>query len=158
MKGENSMLLNYEEMFKTILKACYEDKLDEKLQQMLDEPGTDKVKLSQIIASLCGVCVEYSDNFIIELKRAILDYDSSKPIITKVSNCPVECIRTSEKTFCETSCAFEAILVDKNNNSVIINKDKCIGCGFCIEACPNKVLLDRIEFIPLLQHFNKKTC
>lgn len=152
------MFLNYEEIFKTIIKAYYEDKLDEKLQQMLDEPGIDKIELSQIIASLCGVRVEYSDNFIMELKHAIMDYDSSKPIITRISNCPVECIQTSGKTFCETSCAFEAILVDKNNNSVILNEDKCISCGFCIEACPNKVLLDRIDFIPLLQHLNKKTC
>lgn len=158
IKGGNLMLSNYHEIFKTVIKAYYEDNFEEKLQQILDEPGIDKIKTSRIIASLCGVSVEYSDNFVNDLKRALKNNDITSPIINRIADCPIECIETQGKTFCEATCSFDAILVDKTNHLVTINETKCISCGFCIEACPNKVLMDRSEFIPLIKHLNKRSC
>lgn len=152
------MLSNYHEIFKAIIRAYYEDNLEEKLQQILDEPGIDKIKTSKIIASLCGVSVEYSDNFVNDLRQALENPDITRPIITKIDDCPIECIEAQGKTFCEATCSFDAILADKTNHLVTINQAKCIGCGFCIEACPNKVLMDRSEFIPLIKHLNKRDC
>lgn len=158
IKGGNLMLSNYHEIFKTVIKAYYENNFEEKLQQILGEPGIDKIKTSRIIASLCGVNVEYSDNFVNDLKQALESHDITRPIINRIDDCPLECIETQGKTFCQISCTFDAISTDKINHLVTINEEKCISCGFCIEACPNKVLMDRSEFIPLIKHLNKRSC
>lgn len=152
------MLSNYKELFKIILNAYYEDKFEEKIHQLLNQPGIDKIELSRVIAYLCGVRVEYSENFVNDLKHALKNYDPSEKIVNKIADCPIECIENPGKTLCEAACPFDAISVDKENHLVTINEDKCADCGFCIEACPNKVLMDRVEFIPLIQHLHEKNC
>jgi Fe-S-cluster-containing dehydrogenase component len=40
---------------------------------------------------------------------------------------------------CVESCPFKALAVNKETSAVIVNVDKCTGCGKCIDACPGKV-------------------
>ncbi|RLI28261.1 4Fe-4S dicluster domain-containing protein [Candidatus Bathyarchaeota archaeon] len=40
---------------------------------------------------------------------------------------------------CVEACPFDALLVDKNTGAVIVDRDKCTGCGKCIGACPGQV-------------------
>ena len=62
----------------------------------------------------------------------------------------MDCIDKPGKTLCQASCPFDAILIDNKCNTTYIDNDKCTDCGFCVDACPTGALLDKVEFIPLL--------
>lgn len=44
------------------------------------------------------------------------------------------------KAACSLACPNDAFAQDKNTNALYIVKDKCIGCGACVEKCPFEVL------------------
>lgn len=39
---------------------------------------------------------------------------------------------------CERVCEYDAIRME--NGVAVIDKDKCIGCGVCVKACPNNLI------------------
>ena len=54
----------------------------------------------------------------------------------------------------EISCA-KAVAPKTNRGEVYINRDRCKGCGFCVEFCPVKVLamdkaINRLGYHPPL--------
>jgi carbon-monoxide dehydrogenase iron sulfur subunit len=40
---------------------------------------------------------------------------------------------------CVESCPVDALSVDEKTTAVIVDRDACISCGKCIEACPGDV-------------------
>ncbi|MCX8170414.1 MAG: 4Fe-4S dicluster domain-containing protein [Candidatus Bathyarchaeota archaeon] len=40
---------------------------------------------------------------------------------------------------CVNACPVGALSTNKENGAVLVDKEKCIACGRCIEACPGKV-------------------
>ena len=40
---------------------------------------------------------------------------------------------------CVESCPVEALSVDEGTSAVLVEREKCISCGACIEACPGSV-------------------
>lgn len=48
---------------------------------------------------------------------------------------PLIC-RQCEKPACQAICKANAFYPDEKTGVLKINFDKCIGCGYCIEACP----------------------
>jgi Fe-S-cluster-containing hydrogenase component 2 len=40
---------------------------------------------------------------------------------------------------CVESCPVDALSVSKETEAVLVDKEKCTGCGICIDACPGKV-------------------
>ena len=40
---------------------------------------------------------------------------------------------------CVKACSADALSVDEKTGAVIVNKEKCTGCGVCIESCPGKI-------------------
>lgn len=40
---------------------------------------------------------------------------------------------------CVNACPVEALSIDEKTGAVIVDREKCTGCGDCIEACPGKV-------------------
>jgi len=40
---------------------------------------------------------------------------------------------------CVASCPVDALSVSKETGAVLVDKEKCIGCNKCIEACPGNV-------------------
>jgi carbon-monoxide dehydrogenase iron sulfur subunit len=40
---------------------------------------------------------------------------------------------------CVDACPVDALSVSKETEAVLVDKEKCIACGKCIDACPSKV-------------------
>ncbi|MBS7631689.1 4Fe-4S dicluster domain-containing protein [Candidatus Bathyarchaeota archaeon] len=40
---------------------------------------------------------------------------------------------------CVSSCPVDALTVDKRTAAVLVDRDKCTGCGLCIKACPGSI-------------------
>ncbi|MBU3190889.1 4Fe-4S binding protein [Clostridium bowmanii] len=140
----------YNEVFKTLVKSYHEDNFEIKVHELLSKDNVNKTELSSIISSLCGVDVGFSDSYIDDLKKAIRCYESNYKIVNKVKHCNMECTEKPGKTLCQASCPFDAILIDNKCNTTYIDNDKCTDCGFCVDACRTGALMDKVEFIPLL--------
>ena len=41
---------------------------------------------------------------------------------------------------CVKACAFDAIHIDERLKIAVIDEDKCVACGKCVETCPKSVL------------------
>lgn len=40
---------------------------------------------------------------------------------------------------CVDSCPFQALSIDETTGAILTSKEKCTGCGKCIEACPGAI-------------------
>jgi Fe-S-cluster-containing hydrogenase component 2 len=40
---------------------------------------------------------------------------------------------------CVEACPFKALRVDEKTAAVVVDNEKCTGCGTCIEACPGRI-------------------
>lgn len=40
---------------------------------------------------------------------------------------------------CVNSCPVEALTISDETGAVLVDKEKCDGCGVCIDACPGRV-------------------
>jgi len=40
---------------------------------------------------------------------------------------------------CVEACPVEALRVDEETKAVLVDRERCTGCGACIEACPGQV-------------------
>ncbi|OFI01514.1 iron hydrogenase 1 [Clostridium acetireducens DSM 10703] len=143
------MKKKYNDLFKSIVKSYYEGTFDEKINELLSNTNIDKNDLAAVISSLCGVNVDFSKNYLNDLKKAIETYKTSHKVVEKVKHCSMDCIDKNGKTLCQKSCPFDAILLDKENHTTYIDEDKCTDCGFCVEGCTTGGILDKVEFLPL---------
>lgn len=153
----------YEELFKSLVKANYENKFDAKIADIFSDTSIDKQELFSVIAALCGVSLNYSEmdqpsdinRYINDLKKAISEYSPDDKIVNKIKPCGKDCIKAAGKTSCQSSCPFDAIMINKDKNTTYIDSDKCVDCGICIDACPRGVIMDKVEFMPLSELLKK---
>ncbi|SHJ80476.1 Iron only hydrogenase large subunit, C-terminal domain [Clostridium amylolyticum] len=145
------MQKRYMDLFQKLVKAYYDGNFDEAVKEIIDTPGLDKEQAMKTISALCGVEVDLNDNFIYNLKKAITNYQVREQIVQKVGNCSMSCVDDETgKTKCQMICPFNAILKDPIKNTTYIDVDLCAGCGKCVDACDNGKLLDKIEFVPIM--------
>lgn len=117
----------------------------------------DKQELCKIISSLCGTNVDYSPNFIENLKKAIKSYKQSEKIVNKVKDCSMECVDEKGGILCEKTCPFNAIFIDNKKNCTYIDTERCTDCGFCVDVCPTGGIMDKVQFIPLANILKSKS-
>jgi len=139
----------YSNLFKTLINAYYENTFEEEVEKILSNNEINKEELANIISSLCGVNVDFSNDYSNTLNKAIGSYKFDNKIVTKVKSCSMKCADAEGKTSCQCACPFNAIIVDKEANTTYIDNFKCTDCGYCVEACPNGNILDKVDFLPL---------
>ncbi|WP_346867212.1 MULTISPECIES: [Fe-Fe] hydrogenase large subunit C-terminal domain-containing protein [unclassified Clostridium] len=152
------MKKQHSELFKILINAYYNDKLENVIEELLKDNTVDKEALAAEISSLCGVNLSFSNNYIEDLKKAINNYESDHKIVNKIKLCKMECkVDCDGKTKCQESCPFDAILYDEKTKCTYIDNDKCTDCGFCVEGCPTGSILDTVEFMPLAKLLRENT-
>ena len=149
----------YHSLFNTLVKSYYEGNFDETLSKIMVCHEVSPQETFKIITSLCGVSLEFDNNYVYNIKKAITNYTVNQRFIEKLDSCNVDCKKDeSDKFGCQAACPFDAILYDANNKSTYIDNDLCTGCGLCIESCKDGNFLDKIDFIPILDLLkNNKT-
>ena len=84
----------------------------------------------------CEVICSLSHEGQVDLERARL-YVKANPF--SGSFIPQVCRQCSDAP-CFYACPESAIEIEKVNGTVIIDSEKCSGCGTCVAACPFKVI------------------
>lgn len=65
-----------------------------------------------------------------------------------------ECHQCAYEQACQNSCIFDAF--EQNaDGTVSINREKCVGCGACIEACKLEKLAENKDVFPVLQRIRE---
>ena len=70
-------------------------------------------------------------------------------VVFKVRDCPGGCGGDREDN-CRASCLFDAIVYDREGQ-VVISPNNCNGCGRCVDVCKEYRLVDKKEFLPLVE-------
>ena len=103
--------------------------------------GTHRMMRACCTKAAEGMNIITHDPELIKARRTVLELI--------LSNHPDDCLKCSRSGQCELQdlaaefglreVRFDTILknqpVDKSNNTVVLNRNKCINCGRCIEAC-----------------------
>lgn len=145
----------YSKLFKEILDAYYNNSFDNKVRELLSNSERDKETQSKIISALCGVDVEYSEDYVEDLKNAIENYTPKHKVVSRIHNCCMDCLSGDGSTSCESTCPFNAIVADRKNKTVYVDEEKCTNCGQCVGSCPSDKIIDKVEFIPLANLLRK---
>ncbi|GAA0761158.1 [Fe-Fe] hydrogenase large subunit C-terminal domain-containing protein [Clostridium sartagoforme] len=149
----------YNDLFDTLVRSYYKGNFDETLSKIMVCHEVSPQETFKIITSLCGVSLEFDNNYVYNLKKAITNYSVNKRFIEKLDSCNINCKQDENNKFkCQSSCPFDAISYDDSNKSTYINYDLCVGCGLCIDSCKDGKFLDKIDFLPILDLLkNNKT-
>lgn len=141
----------YRELFKAIVKSYYSGNFDKTISEIFSNSSINKKELCLIISSLCGSNLSYENNnkFISDLKDSIKNYNPDNKIVHKVKSCSLECKDSNGQTLCQKSCPFDAIFIDEEKNTTILDSDKCANCGVCVDSCPSGGIIDTVQFLPL---------
>lgn len=141
----------YNDLFDTLVKSYYNGNFEETLSTIMVCHEISPQETFKIITSLCGVSLEFNNNYIYNIKKAITNYSVNKRLIEKLDSCSLSCKKEGEEKYkCQLSCPFDAIMYDKDNKTTYINYDLCVGCGLCVDSCKEGKILDKVDFLPIL--------
>lgn len=145
----------HKEIFKKLVKAYYDDNFEESIKNLMEEENINKTQLFKVVSNLCGVDLDYDENYMEDLKKAISAYKLEHKVVDRIGDCHGNCEGEDGMTNCQRSCPFDAILLNPVTGSSYIDVEKCTDCGTCVEACESGHIMDRAEFIPFA-HFLKE--
>ena len=149
----------YNDLFDTLVKSYYEGDFDTTLNRIITCHESSPQETFEIITSLCGVKIEFDNNYLYNLKKAITHYTVQKKVVEKLQCCSDDsCKGDDNKYNCQRACPFDAIYFDEEKGSTEIDGDKCLGCGICIDSCKSGRILDKVQYIPIIDLIkNNKT-
>ena len=145
----------YLEVFRKLVKLYMEGKLEEEIGNISVEDMDEDMLRQYIIAALGQSEAEDTDIKSIA-KKALEEYsteDDYGSVISIAKEC-TECTDGDKEPRCVHSCPFDALFKDNETKSIRLNKDNCIGCGDCIDACSHGKIVDKIEYLPIAAVLN----
>jgi Fe-S-cluster-containing hydrogenase component 2 len=74
--------------------------------------------------------------------RILRDIEGEKDI-------PLLC-RQCSLPLCMKACPVAALSRDEKTGAIIVNREKCVGCGMCVDACPHGAIGVEPEGYPLI--------
>ena len=141
----------YNDLFDELVKSYYDGNFDETLSRIMVCHEKSPQETFKIITSLCGVDIKFNNDYVHSLKKAITQYSINKRIVEKLDCCSAPCTKNKDNKFnCQAVCPFEAIKYDNDDKATYIDPELCINCGLCVDACKSGRILDKVEFIPVI--------
>jgi iron only hydrogenase large subunit-like protein len=150
-------MIERDSTFSRLLRAAWNEALAPEAEKLLGEVSPEeRSRAAFMIANLCGVEAPagYPETLSSgEWARALAEAVSSdsgreKTVVSCGSCSNHECRDAKIGAPCASSCPFHAIMIDRKTDGLSIDHEKCVGCGLCVEACPDGILQDLVEFIP----------
>jgi len=143
-----------------VAKAAWEGKLFEKRDELCDlihaeyEDEVSRHYVANQIRIAMGLDPHDSDTVLSEYDaEALMGISSPNTIVADPSACQ-RC--EPGKRNCEQACPFQAISHDADGR-VTIDADKCLGDGYCVDACTFGTLAQKSQFVPLIQLLRQQT-
>lgn len=142
----------YNDLFDELVQSYYNGTFDKTLARIMTCHKKSPQETFKILTSLCGVQnIKFDNNFAYNLKKAITEYSVNKRIVEKLNCNGINCTKNKDGKFaCEAACPLNAIKYDNNNKTTYIDRELCVNCGLCVEHCKNGHILDKVEFIPVM--------
>ncbi|GBF34386.1 periplasmic Fe hydrogenase [Desulfocucumis palustris] len=116
----------YEDIFKKLVKSGYRGNMPEEIEKIRQEGD------------------QFTDDYLLYASGG----GEPDRVVFKIKDCNNAC--GDDEKDCQASCLFNAIVRDMEGN-VVIQQNNCAGCGKCVEVCRDFSLVDKKEFIPLIE-------
>jgi NAD-dependent dihydropyrimidine dehydrogenase PreA subunit/DNA-binding MarR family transcriptional regulator len=119
-----------------------------KMMKMCEEEGLvhvtgNKRTLGHVICNCCGDCC---------LNWTSVRTGQGKFVLPSRFRAKVDFESCTSCESCLDRCYFEAISMEGEGDTAVINSEKCMGCGLCLVTCPvEAITLDEVrpaEFVP----------
>ncbi|WP_294156127.1 [Fe-Fe] hydrogenase large subunit C-terminal domain-containing protein [uncultured Clostridium sp.] len=141
----------YNDLFHELVHSYYNGNFDKTLARIMTCHKKSPQETFKILTSLCGVDIKFDNNYAYNLKKAITTYSVNNRIVEKLNCSSINCTKgKNDKFACEAVCPLNAIKYDDNNKTTYIDNELCINCGICVDSCKNGRILDKVEFIPIM--------
>jgi Pyruvate/2-oxoacid:ferredoxin oxidoreductase delta subunit/biotin operon repressor len=105
--------------------------------------GDNRRALGHVVCNCCSDCC---------LNWPSLRTGLGKFVVPSRFRARVESEKCSSCGICLDRCHFEAITLEGEGDTAVVNEKKCMGCGVCLVTCPEEALcLEEIrpaEFVP----------
>jgi len=124
--------LTYDQIFGRLVKSAYAGNMEEEVQRL--NPHND-AKLANLIQYASGA-------------------GEPDKVIFRAGDC--EPGQDCSEDRCQVACLFNAIERD-TSGQVVIKDDYCVSCGDCVQVCRYDNLVDKKEFIPLVEILRDRT-
>lgn len=117
--------LTYEDIFGKLVHSAYGGFLGEEMEKLRASQGG-----------------QYG-----ELVKYAAGQGNPRQVVFKVKDCSQD--EGCEENKCQVACLFNAIARDEKGY-VVIKDDYCTNCGKCVEVCDHGNIIDKKEFVPLV--------
>jgi Iron only hydrogenase large subunit, C-terminal domain len=163
-------MIDRESLFTGLVNAAWEGGIASYADAALAKADhVDRALTAFTLANLCGLDAQAADlllgaslaaGFGAALEAAVLRHGavlkrgsgggpSPRPVAS-LGRCANSACRANGGS-CAASCPFGALSVDRESGRVDIDGDSCVDCGRCVEACPDAIIQDRVEYLPVLE-------
>ncbi|MFW6306685.1 MAG: [Fe-Fe] hydrogenase large subunit C-terminal domain-containing protein [Bacillota bacterium] len=145
------------EIFKELVKYSWKDELttenlEEIAQEIVDKYNYREDEIPFVkdhIRVAMGLDPTNEINFENEIEKMRTSRRVESPILTKIEGACKDCGENLEEFDCYESCKYEAQMYKKSTGPIIV-EDKCLNCGRCTISCSYGALVDKIEFMPMI--------